>query len=141
MYAIRSYYEYARHLKTGESVESFKGYSHRDFRITSYNVCYTKLLRLSKSGEELWFNSYIYPEFDDNGKISGYVALRHNITDKKKLEKLNLELEDRIQERTKELEISNGKLQELSRTDPLTKVFNRRYFEEKVMIEIRNNFV
>jgi len=97
---------------------------------------FSEVKNLSKSGEELWFNSYIYPEFDDNGKISGYVALRHNITDKKKLEKLNLELEDRIQERTKELEISNGKLQELSRTDPLTKVFNRRYFEEKVMIEI-----
>ena len=43
MYAIRSYYEYTQQL--GEKI--IKG-SKNSPRITSYNVCYTKLLRNHK---------------------------------------------------------------------------------------------
>jgi diguanylate cyclase (GGDEF)-like protein len=43
---------------------------------------------------------------------------------------LSEELEARVKERTKELEGANFKLQRLSRTDGLTGVANRRYFEE-----------
>lgn len=59
-------------------------------------------------------------------------------------QKLNKNLEERIQERTKELETaltelaeSNKKLHIVSVTDGLTQVKNRRYFDEKYPIEWR----
>lgn len=44
--------------------------------------------------------------------------------------RLNEQLEQRVAERTEELANLNGKLQELSNTDQLTKLKNRRYLEE-----------
>lgn len=44
--------------------------------------------------------------------------------------RLNEELEQRVQERTKELEVLNSKLQELSNTDQLTQLKNRRHMDE-----------
>ena len=43
--------------------------------------------------------------------------------------RLNEELEGRVQERTKELEQANRKLEQLSNTDQLTGLHNRRYLE------------
>ena len=44
------------------------------------------------------------------------------------LDKLNFSLEEKVKERTKELEDSNRELKLLASTDPLTKLYNRRYF-------------
>ncbi len=58
----------------------------------------------------------------------------------------NRELEDRVQERTQELErtmtnleIANRELAKLSVTDPLTKVHNRRYFDETLQRELERS--
>jgi sigma-B regulation protein RsbU (phosphoserine phosphatase) len=48
------------------------------------------------------------------------------------LEKYALELEQKVQERTAHLEEANRKLEELSQIDGLTKIHNRRYFDEKI---------
>ncbi|TCT16066.1 diguanylate cyclase (GGDEF)-like protein [Natranaerovirga pectinivora] len=48
------------------------------------------------------------------------------------LERLNKDVEGKIAERTKALEISNSKLKALSNIDPLTELGNRRYFKEKL---------
>lgn len=58
----------------------------------------------TKNGGFYWVDATIYPNFDDQGKtIIGYTAIRQDITDKKKIE-------------------------EMSVTDELTKLFNRRFF-------------
>jgi diguanylate cyclase len=49
--------------------------------------------------------------------------------------RLNLELEQRVQERTSELELLNTKLQELSNTDQLTQLKNRRYMDQLIRKE------
>jgi len=46
------------------------------------------------------------------------------------LDELNESLATKVQERTKELEVANLRLQELSTTDSLTQLPNRRYLEE-----------
>ena len=50
-----------------------------------------------KSGDFYWVEAHISPEYDLYGKHIGYAAIRHNITDKKTLEKLNTNLEQKIQ--------------------------------------------
>jgi diguanylate cyclase (GGDEF)-like protein/PAS domain S-box-containing protein len=56
-----------------------------------------------KNGDFYWVHSYISPNYDENGEIEGYTAIRQDITDKKLAEKLSI-------------------------TDELTSLYNRRYF-------------
>ena len=56
-----------------------------------------------KDGSYYWVQAYISPNFDEQGNISGYTAIREDITNKKLAE-------------------------ELSVTDELTSLFNRRQF-------------
>jgi PAS domain S-box-containing protein len=52
---------------------------------------------LKKNGDFYWVEAHISPEYDLQGNRIGYAAIRHNITDKKTLEKLNTNLEQKIQ--------------------------------------------
>jgi diguanylate cyclase (GGDEF)-like protein len=59
---------------------------------------------------------------------------------KKKNEAYELNLEQLIQERTKELEYAKEKLTDIANKDPLTELYNRRYFNEisDMLINISN---
>lgn len=48
------------------------------------------------------------------------------------LDELNASLEEKIKQRTKELEEANKKLEKLSTTDPLTEISNRRHFDKHI---------
>ena len=52
-----------------------------------------------------WFDVHITPQFDDEYKITGYTNILHDISSKKKIE-------------------------EISRVDGLTNLYNRRFFDE-----------
>lgn len=58
----------------------------------------------AKDGSFYWVKSTISPDYDLYGNVIGYTSIRHDITDKKKVEVLSI-------------------------TDPLTGLFNRRYFD------------
>jgi diguanylate cyclase (GGDEF)-like protein/PAS domain S-box-containing protein len=58
-----------------------------------------------KDGSYYWVEITVHPIFDDEGIKIGYTAIRHDITDKKRLE-------------------------EISITDSLTGIYNRRYFDQ-----------
>lgn len=58
-----------------------------------------------KDGSFYWVKATISPVFDDEGKKTGYTAIREDITDKKYIE-------------------------EISITDGLTNIYNRRHFNE-----------
>jgi diguanylate cyclase (GGDEF)-like protein/PAS domain S-box-containing protein len=62
-----------------------------------------ELKNRKKNGEFYWVHAYISPIFDEQGKITGYTAIREDITNKKRAE-------------------------ELSVTDELTSLYNRRHF-------------
>lgn len=74
-----------------------------------------------KNGEDYWLDSYIVPDKNEDGTIIGFQAYRRNITDKIKLEELNDLLENRVVERTKEIE-------RIAVTDALTGLYNRHRF-------------
>ncbi|MFA9374940.1 MAG: cache domain-containing protein [Poseidonibacter sp.] len=64
----------------------------------------------NKEGGEYWVEAIIQPIFNKQD-ISGYTAIRHDITDKKKVEYLSI-------------------------TDELTNLYNRRFFNQKIEEEI-----
>ncbi len=64
------------------------------------------------SGGYFWTENNIYPNFDLNGNVIGYTAIRRDITDRKIVE-------------------------ELSITDALTSLYNRRHFNHMIEVELQ----
>ncbi|MDD5400970.1 MAG: diguanylate cyclase [Sulfurimonas sp.] len=73
--------------------------------ITSGKVWRGELKNRKKDGSYYWVDAIIEPKFSKDNHIIGFNALRHNITDKKKI-------------------------YELSITDGLTSLYNRRHFND-----------
>ena len=73
--------------------------------ITQDKTWQGEIMNQDKSGNTYWVEGTISPKYDENGKKIGYTSIRQDITDKKLIE-------------------------ELSITDGLTNIFNRRHFNE-----------
>ena len=73
--------------------------------ITSGKTWKGEIKNKKKNGDYYWVKASISPVFDNKGKIISYTAIREDITDKKIIE-------------------------EISITDGLTNIYNRRYFDE-----------
>jgi len=82
--------------------------------ITSGKTWQGELLNRKKNGELFWESITISPILDAAGKIINYLAIKLDITDKKKIEKeirdINSNLELKIRERTAELASINESL-------------------------------
>jgi len=57
-----------------------------------------------KNGDFYWVNAKFEPEYNYEGSLIGYTALREDITSKKEIEQLTADLEMTVEKRTKELE-------------------------------------
>lgn len=73
--------------------------------ITSGKTWKGEIKNKKKNGDYYWVKASISPVFDNKGEIISYTAIREDITDKKIIE-------------------------EISITDGLTNIYNRRYFDE-----------
>ena len=72
-------------------------------------------LRVRKDGTLFWAHSVITPMYDHNDVLLGFSKVLRDITERRKVEEeirqLNRDLEQRVAERTKELEASNRELE------------------------------
>jgi len=68
---------------------------------------------LKKDGDSYWVNATIFPEFDKDGNIKSYSAIRHNISFQKEVEDLTKNLELKIKERTQAIEIQKDEIEEM----------------------------
>ena len=94
---------------------------HNDMPVAIYNQLWTTITRgktwqgelknRKKDGGFYWVHAYISPVFDDQGGISGYTAIREDITNKKRAEALAI-------------------------TDELSSLFNRRHFNSLLPQEL-----
>lgn len=72
--------------------------------ITSGKDWHGEIRNIAKNGSYYWVDVHISPNFDEQGKMIGYTAIRQNITDKKTIEEISL-------------------------TDQLTGLYNRRHLD------------
>lgn len=72
--------------------------------ITSGKDWHGEIRNIAKNGSYYWVDVHISPNFDEQGEMIGYTAIRQNITDKKTIEEISL-------------------------TDQLTGLYNRRHLD------------
>lgn len=104
-----------RHPDTEEEVYRFLWQT-----IGKAEVWHGELKNRRKNGQDYWVDITISPKLDGNGVLVGYTSIQTDITDKKRIE-------------------------EVSITDELTSLYNRRYFNEIFPRELqrarRNNMI
>jgi len=71
--------------------------------IKSGKVWKGEIKNRKKTGDYYWVDIVITPIFNSKGNISGYSAIRHDITAQKAVESLSKNLELKVEERTKDL--------------------------------------
>lgn len=108
--------------------------------ITSGKNWKTEWRSKRKNGEIFWESISITPILVENGNIKNYLAVKQDITDRKNYEEeiiqLNLHLESRIQERTRELENSNLDL-EIARKEADSANLAKSEFLSRMSHELR----
>ncbi|BBG65970.1 histidine kinase [Hydrogenimonas sp.] len=70
-------------------------------RISSDKTWAGELKNLKKNGGYYWVKAVVMPLYNHRGKKIGYTSIRQDITDKKKIEELNRNLEKRVSEEVK----------------------------------------
>lgn len=84
-----------------------------------------------ESGEPLHWLTLLVPLHDDEGRITHLFGISQNVTElrlaRRALEEKNAHLEALVAERTRELQVTNARLQELASRDELTGIANRRH--------------
>ncbi|RUO20182.1 diguanylate cyclase domain-containing protein [Aliidiomarina haloalkalitolerans] len=84
------------------------------------------------NGKEYLYRTLLVPIINEHGEITHIWGTAHNLTDfldpQKELLAINQILETKITERTKQLRDAMEKLEQLSDTDELTGLANRRHF-------------
>lgn len=86
--------------------------------ISHGRVWHGELKNRAKDGSHYWVDTTIVPFLSDDGRPRQYVAIRADITERKAAEetvlRLNSELEQRVRERTAQLELTNRELEAFS---------------------------
>jgi PAS domain S-box-containing protein len=94
-------------------------------------------INLHKNGRSVVLESSGVPIFDTNGKFTGYRGIDRDITQRKRiqeeLQKAHDELENRVKERTRELEIEKSNLNEANIA--LQVLLDKRHEDKKEMEE------
>ncbi len=118
-------------------------YRRDDKRIISTGLTETMEEQYSLNGDLVWIQTTNTPVFNRSNEIIGVLGIFFDITEMKQKENtirdLNENLENEVQKRTEELHAAYKKMEELSVTDPLTGLSNKRQFENYVKLFLRRS--
>jgi diguanylate cyclase (GGDEF)-like protein/PAS domain S-box-containing protein len=104
--------------------------------ISSGNEWGGEMLNKKKNGELFWEYNRISPVKDDQGNITHYIAIKEDITERKKKDTELQEANARLQSQLSEIERLHAQLKDESIRDRLTGLFNRKFMEETLEREI-----
>jgi len=97
--------------------------------IASGNIWRGEICNRAKDGSLYWVESTIVPLTNSNGTIERYISVRVDVTERKYNEA-------KLEKAYQDLSMANFQLEELSRTDSLTNLANRRHFDETIKSEL-----
>ena len=89
-----------------------------------------------KNGELYYESALISPITDGQGVITHYLAVKEDITERKRSEEQMLEVSRKLQLQLEEIQLLQAELREQAIRDPLTGLYNRRYLNETLEREI-----
>ncbi|MCK5295016.1 MAG: PAS domain S-box protein, partial [Arcobacteraceae bacterium] len=101
-----------------------------------------EIKNLKKDGTYYWVNSTVGPYYDKNGNHIGYSAISYDITDKKEVEKLNLQVNELLNNTGEGfLSFTENFYIEKTYSKECLKIFNLKNLDNKKIIELlfKNN--
>jgi len=121
-------------LKSGVQDEAF----YRDLwqTIIGGNVWKGEIINKNKAGQLYYEEMTIAPVRNERGEITHFIAIKQDISERKRIE---VDLQDanrRLNFQMKEIQTLQEKLQEQAIRDPLTSLYNRRFLEENLDREL-----
>jgi diguanylate cyclase (GGDEF)-like protein/PAS domain S-box-containing protein len=122
--------QHTRILKSGRHDQSF--YETLWKTITAGSAWTGSIVNRRKDGTFYDEEQTIAPVFDDTGQISHYIAIKQDVTARHRAKEALTLAHSELAARLAEIEYLNERLREQSIRDPLTNLFNRRYFEEAI---------
>lgn len=95
-----------------------------------------ELINRRKDGSEYIEEQTITPLMDSKGKITHFIAIKQDITDRRLAEQALREAHENLQNQYIQIKELQEKLREQAIRDPLTGLFNRRYLKETLPREL-----
>lgn len=138
--AITGYYpeelvgRHTRLLKSGEHDPAF--YEALWARVLSGETWTGTIVNRRKDGTLYHEEQTIAPVFDDAGHVSHFIAIKQDISERRRAEEALRNAHAELAARISEIESLNRQLREQALRDPLTGLHNRRYFEESIEREV-----
>ncbi|OHD09191.1 MAG: hypothetical protein A2086_10790 [Spirochaetes bacterium GWD1_27_9] len=105
--------------------------------ISSGGIWTGEFLNKKKNGELYWERAAISSIKNTEGKIINYIAVKEDITQQKLIEIALQTSNHKLEENIKEIEKLKNQLYEQAIRDPLTKLYNRRYLEERIDLDFQ----
>jgi len=89
--------------------------------------CLVTLRNYRQDGSQFWNELSISPIHNPDGELTHFLGIQKDVSQRFVLEEL-------LRQRNVDLEASNNELLRLATTDPLTSLYNRRYFDRQLSI-------
>jgi diguanylate cyclase (GGDEF)-like protein/PAS domain S-box-containing protein len=94
-----------------------------------------EFLNRKRGGELYWELAVIAPLLDTEGRVLNFIAVKVDITQRKRAEEALTEANEQLEQHVEEIEALQAQLREQAIRDPLTTLYNRRFMEETLQRE------
>ena len=121
-------------LKSGRHDADF--YTRLWATLRAGEVWHGDIVNRRKDASEYFEEQTIAPVKDERGRVSHYIAIKQDVTERVRAARELREARDELAQRIAEIERLHGQLREQAIRCPLTGLYNRRYFDEILQREL-----